>query len=264
MSSLILCHKQKAIQPYEIERVHRKIYTLEELCYYICNHVHLLDHTLMNFRLCKWVEMELGMKSLAKQLRACLSEGGGLVEFMMTILQSTHIYAPAELNRIQSALEMIFSQKEEERMKNKGDRFWEMGEYEGAILVYQSILTKLPEEDRKSKFYGGVCASLGAAYGRLFLYTESMKYYEEAFRVLREDEVAKSYLYACFKALESGEYVKMLSGNSLFLRLDAQLKEEFREIVAEREPICTPEELVLWKKKYKGLTIHEPCDSIAL
>ena len=34
MGSLILCYKKKARQPYEITRIHRKIYTIEELCYY--------------------------------------------------------------------------------------------------------------------------------------------------------------------------------------------------------------------------------------
>ena len=37
MGSLILCHKKRAKQPYMITRVHIRIYTIEELCYYICN-----------------------------------------------------------------------------------------------------------------------------------------------------------------------------------------------------------------------------------
>lgn len=34
MGSLILCHKKKAKHPYEISRIHTRISTLEELCYY--------------------------------------------------------------------------------------------------------------------------------------------------------------------------------------------------------------------------------------
>ena len=48
MGSLILCHSKKASQPYEITRIHRRIYTLEELCYYISNNLYLIDYTVMN------------------------------------------------------------------------------------------------------------------------------------------------------------------------------------------------------------------------
>ena len=52
MSSLILCHKRHAKQPYEITRIHRRIYTIEELVYYLCNHLYLIDYTIMNENLC--------------------------------------------------------------------------------------------------------------------------------------------------------------------------------------------------------------------
>ena len=45
MGSLILCHKKRAKRPFEISRVHMRIYTIEELCYYICNNLYLIDYT---------------------------------------------------------------------------------------------------------------------------------------------------------------------------------------------------------------------------
>ena len=47
MGSLILCHKKHARQPYVIARGHIRIYTLEELCYFICNNLYLIDYTLI-------------------------------------------------------------------------------------------------------------------------------------------------------------------------------------------------------------------------
>ena len=55
MGSLILCHKKRAKRPFEISRVHMRIYTIEELCYYICNNLYLIDYTIVNERLCRWV-----------------------------------------------------------------------------------------------------------------------------------------------------------------------------------------------------------------
>ena len=44
MGSLILCHSKRAKRPYEISRVHMRIYTIEELCYYLCNNLYLIDY----------------------------------------------------------------------------------------------------------------------------------------------------------------------------------------------------------------------------
>ena len=41
MGSLILCHDQHAAHPYEITRIHCKIFTMEELCYYPVSYTHL-------------------------------------------------------------------------------------------------------------------------------------------------------------------------------------------------------------------------------
>ena len=59
MGSLILCHKKRAKRPFEISRVHMRIYTIEELCYYICNNLYLIDYTIVNERLCRWIGDEL-------------------------------------------------------------------------------------------------------------------------------------------------------------------------------------------------------------
>ena len=60
MGSLILCHDQHAAHPYEITRIHCKIFTMEELCYYLCNNLYLIDYTIMNEQLCGW----LGLRSV--------------------------------------------------------------------------------------------------------------------------------------------------------------------------------------------------------
>ena len=69
MGSLILCHKKKARHPYEISRVHMHIYTMEELCYYFCNNLYLIDYTITNRQLCDWLDDELGLSALADELR---------------------------------------------------------------------------------------------------------------------------------------------------------------------------------------------------
>ncbi len=169
MGSLILCHSKKASQPYEITRIHRRIYTLEELCYYISNNLYLIDYTVMNEQLCDWIAEELDMKDMAYTLKSAIKRHQGAVEqFVLTILKHSGIYTKSEILQIQNVLEKLKNQKEIERKKYMGDNLLESGEVREAILVYQSIIYGEPDESVDGIFYGNVYGCLGAAYGRLF------------------------------------------------------------------------------------------------
>ena len=83
MGSLILCHDRHAAHPYEITRIHCRIFTIEELCYYLCNNLYLIDYTIMNEQLCAWLEDELGMTSLAESLRDVLRLHGSVEKLFL-------------------------------------------------------------------------------------------------------------------------------------------------------------------------------------
>ena len=91
MGSLILCHEKKAKQPYEIARIHKKIYTIEELCYYLSNNLYLIDYTIVNKQLCEWIMEELEMDVLARELRACIKKNGSVEQFVLLILKASSI-----------------------------------------------------------------------------------------------------------------------------------------------------------------------------
>ena len=61
MSGYILCQTKTADSPYFIENISTNIYTLEELCYYLFHNLYLIDDTVMNERLCLWLQDELNL-----------------------------------------------------------------------------------------------------------------------------------------------------------------------------------------------------------
>ena len=72
LSGYILCQTKTADSPYFIENISTNIYTLEELCYYLFHNLYLIDDTVMNERLCLWLQDELNLPGLAARLRANL------------------------------------------------------------------------------------------------------------------------------------------------------------------------------------------------
>lgn len=253
MGSLILCHRKRAGQPYEISRVHIRIYTIEELCYYICNNLYLVDYTIVNRQLCDWIRDELELKNLSKHLRESLNQNCSTEQFIIQILRESNIYSTVEIHKIQGILDRLQNQKDVERKKYKADSLQESGEYESAILVYQSILNSDWDETVKDTFYGHVYACLGTAYGHLFLYQEAAAVYEKAYEICQEEDILKAYLYACMKGYPPERYVKMLSGNTAFLTMDGTIKEEIRQAKAEVDPDLPETTFEKWKVDYRRI-----------
>lgn len=251
MGSLVLCHDKHAAHPYEISRIHCKIFTIEELCYYLCNNLYLIDYTIMNEQLCTWLEEELEMKDLAGMLRDVIRLNGSVEKFVLTILKYSRIYREPEMIRIQNVLERLKNQKDIERQKYKGDNLLESGEIEEAIIVYQAILNQEKDETVDAKFYGRIYAGLGAAYGRLFLYEESAKMYDRAYQICEDTALLKPYLYASYKYMSLEEYHILLTKHEEYVEINAQMRQEIEDLKLEMPTELDEEMLDKWKRQYR-------------
>lgn len=257
MGSLILCHKKKARQPYEITRIHRKIYTIEEFCYYLCNHLYLIDYTVMNEAVCDWLEEELELKELADNLRHLLEQNSSIEQFVITILAYSSIYTTAELKQMQEILDKLKNQKPIEKQKYKADNLLESGSVKSAIMVYQEIIHGDRDESVDGKFYGKVYGCLGAAYGRLFLYEEAAKMYEAAFQICEEESMLKAYLYACYKYMTEDEYRGLLQKSQVYQGIDEWMQEKIEELESGIQTLQYEDTLDNWKKQYRRISTGE-------
>ena len=257
MGSIILCHKKKARRPYEITRIHRKIYSIEELCYFLCNHLYLIDHTIMNEQLCDWLEEELELKELADSLRQNLEQYGSMQQFVVTILAYSSIYTTAELNHVQNVLDKLKNQKPVEKQKFKADNLLSNGALKPAILIYQSILQGEVDETVDKKFYGRVYGSLGSAYGRMFLYEEAAKMYEAAFQICEEESMLKAYLYACYRYLPKEAYEELLQRSQVYQGIDTWIREEIEEVEGKLKFSLEDDTLDKWKENYRRVGTGE-------
>ena len=249
MGSFILCHKKKARDPYRIARIHCRIYTIEELCYYLCNNLYLIDHTVVNEQLCDWLEQELDLEELARSLRDLLQEESPVELFVMQILSYTSLYTTAELNQVQQLLEQVKNQKPMKKQKFMADNLLENGSTRSAIDLYLAILRQ-PKEEVDDTFCGEVYANLGAAYGRMFQYEEAAQMYEEAYRRLKDSRLLAPYIYACEQSMPALTFQSMLAQNEIF----AKVHEENLHIVEEvsqNDIWLTDEELDNWKEQYR-------------
>ena len=257
MSSLILCHKKKARHAYEIARIHRRIYTIEELCYYLCNHLYLVDYTIMNEKLCDWLEEELELQELSANLRDMLVQNASMEQFIVTILAHSAIYTTSEINQIRDVLDRLKNQRPIEKQKYKADNLLESGSVKSAIMAYQEIIHGERDESIDGRFYGKVYACLGAAYWRLFLYEEAAKMYEAAFQICEERSMLKAYLYACRKYMRSEEYMALLQKSHVYQAVDNELSEAITMIEGQIKVLQYEDTLENWKNQYRRISTGE-------
>lgn len=257
MGSLILCHKKKAKQPYEITRIHRRIYTIEELCYYLCNHLYLIDYTIMNTQLCDWLEEELELTELAQNLKDSLQQHCSVEQFVLMILADASIYTTTELTRIRNVLERLKNQKPIEKKKYKADNLLESGAVKSAVIIYRSIIDGEHDETVDGRFYGRVYGCLGAAYGQMFLYEEAAKMYESAFQICEEESMLKAYIYACYKYMSKEDYHSLLMKSEVYQGIDDWLQDELEEIAEHTDQQVNIEMLEEWKKQYRRIGTGE-------
>lgn len=253
MGSLILCHKKRADQPYEMTRIHRRIYTIEELCYYLCNNLYLVDYTVMNEKLCRWIEKELELKELADILDELLSTQGSIEQFVLCVLEYSKIYSEGEIMHIHNILEKLKNQKDIERQKFKADNLLKSGELEAAILVYQSIVREEKDESVDDKFYGRVYGCLGTAYGRAMLYEEAAKMYEKAYEICHDKTMMNSYLYACSRYMPDEGYSALLTRSEAFMEADRKLEIQKSKILDGITFYEKGDVLEDWKRKYRKI-----------
>ncbi len=253
MGSLILCHKKRARQPYVITRVRMKVYTIEELCYYVCNNLYLIDYTFMNHSLCEWLTEELELTKLAAILRNALARNCSVEQFILALLQGSDIYGLSEIYKIQGMLEKLQNQKDVMRLKYKGDCLLKRKEYASAVLVYQSIVSADRDHTVTKEFYGKIYGCLGTAYGNMFLYEEAAAAYKEGWKLCENRDMMRAYMYCCYRYMPEADYVKMLSGNPLYLSTDAQLKEELRQAQSKVNMDVEDTKLESWKKEYRRI-----------
>ena len=139
MSGMILCRSKEADTPLYLSDTGVKIYSLEELCYYIYNNIYIIGTEFINDRLLEFIEFETKEKPLADMLSQMMERHAGLAEMVVAILKYVDYYSISEIEAIKGILNTLGTKNVFERLKLRADRFLENKCYYSAIKNYLMI-----------------------------------------------------------------------------------------------------------------------------
>lgn len=244
--SYILCQTKKAENPYFIENIGINIYTLEELCYYFHNNLYLIDQTIINEELCRWISKELELPGLAAKLRAVIGKFSSAEDVLYPVFKEINYLNYEELRSLNIRLEKYNKEPLTVKEKKKGDSLVENGMYLGAIEVYQKVLRRGDLSDQGEGFASMVWNNLGCAYSYLFQMDKAMECFWEAYERIHTRETLKSYLFAYAQVYTPIEYENRLEE----LRVDPATRQEMQEQIKAFED--TPE-MPVYEHQVEGL-----------
>lgn len=232
MSGYILCQVKKADHPYYIESVGIHLYSMEELSYFLANNIYLLDESIFNEDLCKWLSEEFQCAKLSALIYSLLEkkkkgEEVSWGDFLIPILRQTHYYNLEEYRKLQLALAAFGGQSPKMRLKLRGDCLFSHEKYQKAIETYAEVL-KQKEEGEKSRFIGSIYNNMGCAHMRLFQAREAVFCFLHAYRCLHSRESLKSYLFASYILGPLSAYEELVKE----MRVDKDLLAELNEDIA--------------------------------
>ena len=92
MGKVILCTGKTARNPYYFLSTGTRVYTIEELCYYIYHNIETVSEELVCPELVAFLRNELGLEERADQLEKLYATHAGIKDIIVLILCSADFY----------------------------------------------------------------------------------------------------------------------------------------------------------------------------
>lgn len=202
-----LCTVKKAEHPFLIESVQIRIWSLEELCFFLSRNICLIDQSVVNERLAGWIGDELDLKALSHRLKDALGRPDGDVSyFIMPIFAQIGYLDPDEQRKVRRQLAEAQVRPEEESSKMKADYLVGCGKLHAAQTRYREILSSGSEGKLRISFLESVWNNLGCAYALEFRFEKAADCFLSGYRLGRSRELLRKYLSALPLYLDEEEY----------------------------------------------------------
>ena len=192
-TEMYMCLGALSTTPYFLLGLGVNIYSMDELCYYLCVNAYILDNDLIDVRLCDYMRDNLEMPELSNKLRKMIKESRTLGEMVTTILVDTKYCTEDEIARIKQILVDNASLSFAAKRKVRGDNLLCANKYPRAIEEYQYVLSVLNKEEEPD-LYSSILHNVGCAYSMMFLLDKAGDCFRQAYEIDGSRESLEMYL----------------------------------------------------------------------
>jgi len=226
MNNVCLCIGNYAKNPFYLKFSDISLYSIEELCYYFMERVHLLDDSIVSTELVNWIRQECGLSELADELDVYVRKHVSVAAFVSTIFERTGMYdsnTAKQVDRIlkeQSSLTLI------EKYKKRAEYLYQQGRFRQALAIYRELVEYIPSRDNAGRAL--LYYNMASIYAMDFAYKQAADMYYEAYLLHPDRQTRCAYILANKRALTDYAY-------GAFKRENPNWEEDFSQV----EQMCT-------------------------
>lgn len=236
MGKLILCSGKRTERPYVLPVSEYRIYSIEELCYYIYNNIYSIDRSLFTASLIDWIGRELCLTSRAEKLELLLKQGADFKTLITVVLCSADYYTEQEIKKLLTVVDELSTMPSAKRRYIKANDYLKRKQYVEAAAEYEGLLDSEEAVSLDPKSYGDVLHNLAIARLHIYGPERALELFMHAYKRNQRMESLRQYLYALWICKDREMFYEKLkeynveeeTGREIVLRLE-QLSDEAKQ-----------------------------------
>ena len=200
---LIFQKETEQRQPYYFNLSDTKVYSLEELCYYMYENIYTITQETFSDELFYWIEKAMKSPEIAKSLEQMKKTDVPLKMLVMQLMTMVDYYNSEELSRLAGMLDEIEHQNPIGAAKIQADNLVGFCRYMEAIKGYMSVIGQMENPGSYTvteKFKGNTWHNLGCAYMRVMNFASAAVSFKKAYDLNEDERSLKCCLWALVMA----------------------------------------------------------------
>lgn len=228
MSYILFCKGKKAERPYFVADIRKKIYTIEELCYYLYHNTTLCGEELVKIQLANWIGHQLGFMDLFESILSILSKDPRPEKVASQIFAYANYLTKSEREAVCEKIRKNSLLSINERRKMRADYYVVENNYREAIQAYEELLERKDYNTQKEKHH--IMYNIGCCYSYMFYFDLAFEWFMKAAEMeidQKEDLIAA--LFCKNMTMSHEEFGEFANSHLEFEQVSAELSRELEE-----------------------------------
>lgn len=235
MGKFILCTGVQAKEPYYFQLTNTRLYSLEELGYYLYHNIYTISLEDFDEDFFKWVQYDLKREDLAEKWRGILEKSDDMKDIVVSILCSTDYFSKLEVESMVKTIDCINGLSPIGKKKIKADNYLRYGDYANAVVEYQAIIVDDASEEFSAYELGNMLHNLAVAHIHEGAFEQAEKELKEAYALNKKEESLKEYLFLLKLEKKEEQLEAEIAAYSLLEEKTAEYMSELDEVFLEAE-----------------------------
>lgn len=215
---LILNREVAERVPYYFNMSGMKVFSVEELCYYIYENIYAVNMDTFGEDLLYWLEKNMNEVSLTRGLKNLIKGGSTLKEIIRYFMNYVDYYTAEECKHLMQIIDDLSHQNPTESKKLEADNYIRYCRYMEAIRVYNDVIYDMEHQAKDEvtrEFKGDTWHNLGVTYTRVMNFSAAQECFKRAWRLNQNENSLKSFLWISKLMLDETSFFDAVENSSL-------------------------------------------------